>query len=874
LLDTYPGASAAFSLRKLKADYLGPAIKVRRNCDDATLDIGFDANGDLDALALNTFIEECPDPAYQLPLDIDNSATLAYGTRKLSSSYNGAAFRIAREDNDQATDIGFLDNGVVDRTAITAHCTSPNTDCFVDIWYDQSGNGNDALPLSDNTRAKIFDDNGGINTDEDNKLAIETDGYYDIYLTNVAIGNEHSVFATLTSLRQSPRDWSPDGSSSLRPFLANDAPLIADSWSVGTYSEDDTRFEARQNDWEAKITINNSVNNFEKLHFSVISQGTGGNLLFYKNNNLLGSDNVLHNGDFGNLCLFGQAVISSYERRSAVKCNEIIFYNNDVGANRNAIDTAIADYHGNDGNLGYVDTWYDQTGNANHAVQANTGLQALIYSEYEGGILKDNNGFYAVRSDGVNDIYPTGLDLDESHSVFVMISALTQTAGGSSFRPFIANSTAAIDFNKYLGYGSGSLEPGSKAKYKFLVSGNTRRYEPGVATWQKNQPSLFSFLSDENRMVAFIDDTEIVTMNAFTNNNYDGINLFGELSSGSRRFAGLANEFIIYDTDLASNRQNIQNNLAAYYGTYPVSFNGEIFLEYDTVYANSPIGTLISRVYAKNHDDLNVDLDLELVDNANGNLVLKNDTLFVNKNFFNDQNVTFRAINPLDSTHIDRDFTLKVSNSPNNNDRNDLVDENDEPDDVNKVDKYYPKLIDQNANLVVDFNELVDVIASINKLTKIHRKANMLEKKSDRDNIEFLIKRLDLNSDNEFTSQDILDIKSYIEDHEHYDYVVNLLAEFGTNKRGQVTFKKARKISKSFKRTKNRYRTTKNPRIKLLELVNLFDFNKNGSLDAEDREALDYLLQVSLKKENSQNSEKRLQRINRFSKKQFKQSGL
>jgi hypothetical protein len=55
LLDDYPGAAAAYSLRKLDKDYTGDAVRVRRASDNTEEDIGFDANGDLDTSALATF---------------------------------------------------------------------------------------------------------------------------------------------------------------------------------------------------------------------------------------------------------------------------------------------------------------------------------------------------------------------------------------------------------------------------------------------------------------------------------------------------------------------------------------------------------------------------------------------------------------------------------------------------------------------------------------------------------------------------------------------------------------------------------------------------------------------------------------------------
>jgi len=47
--------SAAYSLRLLSSTYIGKAVNVR-NSNNATQDIGFTANGDLDTVALKTFV--------------------------------------------------------------------------------------------------------------------------------------------------------------------------------------------------------------------------------------------------------------------------------------------------------------------------------------------------------------------------------------------------------------------------------------------------------------------------------------------------------------------------------------------------------------------------------------------------------------------------------------------------------------------------------------------------------------------------------------------------------------------------------------------------------------------------------------------------
>jgi hypothetical protein len=54
LLDTYTNASVAYSLRKLRTNYTGSAIRVRRASDNSEMNIGF-VNNELDTATLETF---------------------------------------------------------------------------------------------------------------------------------------------------------------------------------------------------------------------------------------------------------------------------------------------------------------------------------------------------------------------------------------------------------------------------------------------------------------------------------------------------------------------------------------------------------------------------------------------------------------------------------------------------------------------------------------------------------------------------------------------------------------------------------------------------------------------------------------------------
>jgi hypothetical protein len=56
LLDLFPNATVAYSLRKLRTAYNGNCIRVRRSSDNTEQDIGFDSSGELDTSTLSDFV--------------------------------------------------------------------------------------------------------------------------------------------------------------------------------------------------------------------------------------------------------------------------------------------------------------------------------------------------------------------------------------------------------------------------------------------------------------------------------------------------------------------------------------------------------------------------------------------------------------------------------------------------------------------------------------------------------------------------------------------------------------------------------------------------------------------------------------------------
>jgi hypothetical protein len=143
VLDTYPNAAAAFSLRKLRAAYTGNAIQIRRSNDNATLDVGFDSLGNLNTSAITTFVGA-------------NSA-------------------------------------------------------FITIWYDQSGNGNNATQstaanqpnIVDSGTLRVFGTKNGIlfdgSDDQLNVPNLDTTALESVYLANTPSSDVAGLLSRVVS---------------------------------------------------------------------------------------------------------------------------------------------------------------------------------------------------------------------------------------------------------------------------------------------------------------------------------------------------------------------------------------------------------------------------------------------------------------------------------------------------------------------------------------------------------------------------------------------------------------------------------------------------------------------------------------------------
>ena len=90
--------------------------------------------------------------------NISKSPTVAYSVRKLSKTYHGFCLRVRRGSDNALLDIGFDANGDLDTTSMISFVGNSNG--FVAVWYDQSGNQNNLKQVTPIYHPKII--NSGV----------------------------------------------------------------------------------------------------------------------------------------------------------------------------------------------------------------------------------------------------------------------------------------------------------------------------------------------------------------------------------------------------------------------------------------------------------------------------------------------------------------------------------------------------------------------------------------------------------------------------------------------------------------------------------------------------------------------------------------
>lgn len=540
LLNNYPGAAAAYSLRKLDYTYTGAAIRVRRSSDSAEQNIGF-VNNNLDTASLLAF---CGAGSGFVTTWYDQSgngrnasqSTTANQPQIVSSgaiiSVNGKpALQVDGTDSLTFTAITIplrTTFGVIKRTAIDTNFFIYGGGVshyhFNNRFYFEAGNRVLGSNDVDNTSSQML--LSGYNSSD--SLAFQ-------YKNNILISSTltSQVFAT--------------GINSLF-FYGGSLYSQGNAQEIIIYATNNN----------ANISgINSNINSYYSI-YTPTWQGNGTALLdLYPSSAAAYSLRNLSSTYTGPLVRV---------RRSSDNLETDIY-----GTPAGQLDTTSLLSFVGAGN-GFVVRWYDQSGNGRDVLGSTSGtaLQPKIITS---GVIETINSKPAILANGIDQmLINQGITnqyaLPVLHSMFAVANKGVQTTNAATTpRPIFAGIDGSTNGIPYLGTAySGSVN--QNKYYVGIIGGGTII---NSVDWNDGATILaYNKMTGGSGAVVGINGNSTTgsLVNITTATNYIGI--FGNFGEPPRRFSGKIPELILYASDQTSNRTAIETNINSYYSIYTV----------------------------------------------------------------------------------------------------------------------------------------------------------------------------------------------------------------------------------------------------------------------------------------------------------------
>jgi hypothetical protein len=217
----------------------------------------------------------------------------------------------------------------------------------------------------------------------------------------------------------------------------------------------------------------------------------------------------------------------------------------DIGFDNNELDTStLATFCF--GTNGFVKTWYDQSGNANHATQTTTGSQPKIYDSITGVVTE--NGKPALDFDGVNDS-------------FALTASVSAIASDYSFFIVIEK---AVDNSWTFDSAIGRIIIDTPNSYAYF-DGTAARGNPITTGNQDLQSYFLISTGGTTALNGSVQQTGL----GYTQRKIGGNTRIGCDNNNSQRYMTASlQEFLIYTNDQSSNRTGIETNINDFYSIF------------------------------------------------------------------------------------------------------------------------------------------------------------------------------------------------------------------------------------------------------------------------------------------------------------------
>jgi hypothetical protein len=258
--------------------------------------------------------------------------------------------------------------------------------------------------------------------------------------------------------------------------------------------------------------------------------------------------------------------------------SELIIYNSDQSDNRTALEANIGDHYdidlpsgvdtGYDQVDGFVETWYDQSGNGNDAVQDVAGSQPKIV---DGGVLVSGG----IDFDGVDDGLFTVSNLTDTLQS-ATIFALTQddTTSGRASMVRIRTNGAYGAFDGFVWekttsdtYGANTFIEGANGIVSAATGGQgTRNTSKNLNTLVYQQSQILAY--ENGAIDETLNDVPIGSTPVGDVTLVDQLWIGQNFDDNARPFNGTMSEVIVYFTDQSANRAAIETNINNQYDIY------------------------------------------------------------------------------------------------------------------------------------------------------------------------------------------------------------------------------------------------------------------------------------------------------------------
>ena len=219
-----------------------------------------------------------------------------------------------------------------------------------------------------------------------------------------------------------------------------------------------------------------------------------------------------------------------------------------IGFVNNELDTAsLLTFTG--ANSGFVTTWYDQSGNANNAVQATTSLQARIVNA---GAITYQNGKPVIDFYGAGIFYTySPITATGDLSLYIVqkrvINTPSVTISSTSGGPYIGQQSDNNFYIQRVTGASGFYRSAADSSAAFcILEGYT----------------VSSVMSAYKNNIAYTLTAELSF--GSTNTSYNSIGNYNGLAQST----GTVLEIIIYTNNQTSNRSGINTNINSFYTIY------------------------------------------------------------------------------------------------------------------------------------------------------------------------------------------------------------------------------------------------------------------------------------------------------------------